>query len=111
MKKRNLTYLQGAQKAGKKVFGMGAPVKGNTLLNYFGIGPQLIECLLEKNVLRKGLFSPGMHIPILIEQEVQEIPDIFYVLAWNFKDEILRNNKHLIDGGVEFFFPVDPKRQ
>lgn len=111
MKKRNLSYLQDAQKAGKKVFGMGAPVKGNTLLNYFGIGPQLIECLLEKNVLRKGLFSPGMHIPILMEEEVQEIPDIFYVLAWNFKDEILRNNKHLFDRGVEFFFPVEPKRQ
>ena len=88
---------------------MGAPVKGNTLLNYFGVGPDLIECLLEKNKLRKGLFSPGMHIPILMEDEVDVIPDIYYVLAWNFKKEILENNKKLVDGGVEFFFPVDPK--
>jgi SAM-dependent methyltransferase len=109
MRKKNLAFLSRAKEAGKKVFGMGAPVKGNTLLNYFGVGPDLIECLLEKNKLRKGLFSPGMHIPILMEDEVDVIPDIYYVLAWNFKKEILENNKKLVDGGVEFFFPVDPK--
>ncbi len=109
MREKNLAYLERAKKDGKKVFGMGAPVKGNTLLNYFGIGPDLIECLLEKNTLRRGLFSPGRHIPILIEGEVDVVPDIYYVLAWNFKKEILENNKKLLDQGVEFFFPVDPK--
>jgi 2-polyprenyl-3-methyl-5-hydroxy-6-metoxy-1,4-benzoquinol methylase len=109
MKEENLRYLEAARKAGKRVFGMGAPVKGNTMLNYFGIGPDLIPCLLEKNTLRRGLYSPGMHIPILIEDEVEEIPDIYYVLAWNFKKEILARNKDLVDQGVEFFFPVDPK--
>lgn len=105
----NLTYLQKAKNSGKKIFGMGAPVKGNTLLNYFKIGSNLIDCLLEKNTLRKGLYSPGMHIPILIEEEVSEIPDIYYVLAWNFKKEILENNQHLIEKGVEFYFPVNPR--
>jgi len=109
MKARNLAYLRAATAAGKKVFGMGAPVKGNTLLNYFGVGTNFIKCLLEKNVLRRGLYSPGMHIPILIEGEVDEIPDIYYVLAWNFKEEILKNNRHLVERGVEFFFPVDPR--
>lgn len=109
MRIKNVAYLEDAKKAGKKVFGMGAPVKGNTLLNYFQVGPQLIECLLEKNMLRKGLYSPGMHIPILIENEVQEIPDIYYVLAWNFKKEILKNNQKLVEHGVEFYFPVEPK--
>ena len=109
MKERNVDYLRLAKAAGKKVFGMGAPVKGNTLLNYFGVGTELIECLLEKNLLRKGLYSPGMHIPILIEDEVNQIPDVYYVLAWNFKKEILMNNRHLVEQGVEFFFPVDPK--
>jgi hypothetical protein len=79
------------------------------MLNYFGVGPELIECLLEKNELRRGLYSPGMHIPILIEGEVADVPDIYYVLAWNFKKEILANNKALLDRGVEFYFPVDPK--
>ena len=109
MKTRNLEMLKKARAEGKRIFGMGAPVKGNTLLNYFGVGPDLIECLLEKNTLRRDLYSPGMHIPILIEGEVKDTPDIFYVLAWNFKKEILANNQHLIDKGVEFFFPIEPK--
>ena len=59
------------KREGKKIFGMGAPVKGNTLLNYFGIGKQFLDCLVEKNELRRGLFSPGTHLPILIEKEIQ----------------------------------------
>lgn len=107
MKNENLDFLIKAKNEGKKVFGMGAPVKGNTLLNYFHVDSKLISCLLEKNELRRGLFSPGMHIPILIESEVEEIPDIYYVLAWNFKNEILANNKHLVEKGVQFYFPVN----
>jgi len=110
MKEENLVYLHAAKKAGKRVFGFGAPVKGNTLLNYFGVGPELIECLVEKNSLRRGLISPGMHIPLRMEEEIGEPPDIYYVLAWNFKEEILRNNQALQERGVEFYFPVDPDR-
>jgi SAM-dependent methyltransferase len=109
MKEENLRYLRDAKVAGKRVFGFGAPVKGNTLLNYFGAGTDLVECLVEKNELRRGLFSPGMHIPIVLERELAELPDIYYVLAWNFKSEILANNRALIDKGVEFYFPVNPQ--
>jgi SAM-dependent methyltransferase len=109
MKDENLAYLRGARSEGKRIFGFGAPVKGNTLLNYFGVGPEIIECLVEKNELRRGLYSPGMHIPIVIESELRELPNIYYVLAWNFKNEILANNRRLIDKGVEFYFPVNPK--
>jgi SAM-dependent methyltransferase len=108
MKAENLAYLDAAKKAGKTVWGFGAPVKGNTLLNYFGIGPQYLDYLIEKNELRRGLVSPGMHIPLLIEKELTHLPDIYYVLAWNFKREILANNQKLIDQGIEFFFPVNP---
>jgi len=108
-KEDNLSYLHKAKEQGKRVWGFGAPVKGNTMLNYFGVGPDLIECLVEKNILRRGLYSPGMHIPIVIEEELTETPDIYYVFAWNFKKEILANNQHLIDKGVEFYFPVNPE--
>ncbi|MBL7960063.1 class I SAM-dependent methyltransferase [bacterium] len=108
MKDENISFLQKAKQAGKTIFGMGAPVKGNTLLNYFGIGTQYIDVLVEKNELRRNLFSPGKHIPIVIEKELQKLPDIYYVLAWNFKKEILANNQALIDKGVEFYFPVNP---
>jgi hypothetical protein len=105
-KQHNLEFLKAQRDQGHRVFGYGAPVKGNTLLNYFGIGPDLIECLVEKNPLRKGLVSPGMHIPVVLEDEI-EPPDTYYVLAWNFKEEILRNNRDLIETGVTFFFPVE----
>lgn len=109
MKQENVAYLKHAKAEGKRIYGFGAPVKGNTMLNYFGVGPELIEYLVEKNELRRGLYSPGMHIPLLIEDEVSELPDIYYVLAWNFKKEILANNQDLISKGVEFYFPVNPK--
>lgn len=108
LKTENLAYLARKKKEGKRIFGMGAPVKGNTLLNYFGIGKQFLDCLVEKNELRRGLFSPGMHLPIHIEKEISP-PDVYYVLAWNFKKEILQNNQHLIKQGVEFYFPIEPK--
>jgi hypothetical protein len=109
MKQENLDYLRMAKAEGKRVYGFGAPVKGNTLLNYFGIGHDLVECLVEKNELRRGLYSPGMHIPVVIESEISGFPDIYYVLAWNFKKEILTNSQSLIRQGVEFYFPVNPK--
>jgi len=108
MKMTNLAYLEEAKQKGKTMYGFGAPAKGNTLLNYFGIGPELLDCLVEKNELRRGLFSPGMHIKILIEKELPAFPDMYYVLAWNFKNEILANNQALIRQGIEFFFPINP---
>ena len=109
MREENLSFLAQAKVAGKRIYGFGAPVKGNTLLNYFKVGTQYLECLVEKNELRRGLYSPGMHIPVVIENEITQLPDIYYVLAWNFKKEILDNNQHLIARGIEFFFPVNPK--
>jgi SAM-dependent methyltransferase len=109
LKTRDLAYLEQAKLSGKHVFGFGAPAKGNTLLNHFGIGTQYLDCLVEKNELRKGLYSPGMHIPIVLEREIVKPPDIYYVLAWNFKQEILANNRHLVEQGVEFYFPIDPE--
>jgi 2-polyprenyl-3-methyl-5-hydroxy-6-metoxy-1,4-benzoquinol methylase len=109
MKTDNLAYLNAAKANHKRIFGFGAPVKGNTMLNYFGVDTNYIDCLVEKNELRRGLYSPGMHIPVIIEKELKELPDIYYVLAWNFKKEILANNKPLLDKGIEFYFPVNPK--
>ncbi len=107
MKERDVSYLRQLKAEGKEVYGMGAPVKGNTLLNYFGIGRDYLTCLVEKNKLRRGLYSPGQHLPVVLEDELPRDPDVYYVLAWNFKKEILANNKALLAKGVEFYFPVD----
>lgn len=110
MKAENLAFLEARKQAGKRIFGLGAPAKGNTLLNHFGIGTQYLDLLVERNALRKGLYSPGMHLPIVLEDELPEPPDVYYVLAWNFKREILARNRALLAQGVEFYFPVDPER-
>jgi 2-polyprenyl-3-methyl-5-hydroxy-6-metoxy-1,4-benzoquinol methylase len=109
MKADNLEFLRKAKASGKRVFGMGAPVKGNTLLNYFGINSDLMECLVERNAMRKHLYAPGSHLQVLMEDELAEKPDVYYVLAWNFKKEILARNEALIKDGVQFYFPVNPK--
>jgi 2-polyprenyl-3-methyl-5-hydroxy-6-metoxy-1,4-benzoquinol methylase len=106
LKKENLAFLKKCKKNNKIVYGMGAPVKGNTLLNYFKIDTKLIPILLEKNNLRDGLYSPGTHIPIKMEDNIKKLPDIYYVLAWNFKREILKKNKNLIKKGIKFYFPI-----
>jgi len=109
LRERELAVLRAARADGLRVFGLGAPVKGNTLLNYFGAGPELIECLVERNPLRRGLFSPGMHIPVRIEDEIETDPDLYYVLAWNFKKEILERYAGAVANGVRFHFPVEPR--
>ena len=93
---------------GKVVYGLGAPVKGNTLLNYFNLGPDKIPFLVERNALRKDLLSPGMHIPVVLENDLPTIPDAYLVLAWNYKREILERHQIDVENGVEFFFPIDP---
>lgn len=109
IKHKNLSFLESCRKRNQTVFGMGAPVKGNTLLNFFEIDCNLISKLVEINPLRKGLFSPGSHLEVVMENELSNPPDVFYVLAWNFKEEILKNNYELIKAGTEFYFPVEVK--
>jgi len=109
LKQQNVSYLKNAKQSGKTIYGFGAPAKGNTLLNYFGISTETLYFLTEKNAMRRGLYSPGKHIPVIIEGEFTSTPDIYYVLAWNFRSEILANNQSLVDSGVEFYFPITPK--
>ncbi len=107
LKEKNLLFFEKALQSSKKIFGLGAPVKGNTLINYFGITKKMMPKLLEINPLRKNLYAPGSHIPVIMEDEEKELPHIYYVLAWNFKDEILRKNKKLQEDGIDFYFPIE----
>jgi SAM-dependent methyltransferase len=106
LKSENLKFLISAKKNKKIIFGVGAPAKGNTLLNYFNLKTDTISKLLEKNKMRKNLYAPGSHIPIVMEKEEKKIPDIYYVLAWNFKKEILKNFKKRGINRSKFYFPI-----
>ena len=108
LRRETLSLLRDRRGRGRSVYGMGAPVKGNTLLNSFSVDRSLIQLLVEKNPLRDGLVAPGSHIPVVMEDDLEAPPDTYFVLAWNFRKEILANNAHLLDQGVEFHFPIEP---
>ena len=79
-----------------KIIGYGSPAKATTALNFFGISNE-IECIVEDNNLKHGKYLPGMKIPILSKDKIKEKPDCALVLAWNFFDEIKKNNRDLAD--------------
>jgi SAM-dependent methyltransferase len=95
------------KRAGKTIAGYGAPAKGNTLLNYFRIGPETLDYLVDKNALKQGLYSPGMKIPIRSLDALEEQrPDVLLVLAWNFFDEIRQQQSDFVAQGGTFLVPL-----
>jgi SAM-dependent methyltransferase len=102
-----MAFCVEARRAGKTILGYGAPAKGATLLNSFGIGPALVQQAVERNPMKVGLAIPGCRIPIALEQDGVS-PDAYLVLAWNFIDEFLKNpaNIAFMAGGGEFIVPV-----
>ena len=83
-----------AKKNGSRVCGIGASTKGNVLLQYYGIGPDLIECIGEVNKDKFGCFTPGSKIPMLPEKEVLESnPDYLVIFPWHFKKFFLSSEK------------------
>lgn len=107
VKRDLLSALIDAREKGLKVAGYGAPGKGNTLLNYCGIGPELISFTVDRNPYKHGRFTPGRHIPILpVEAIDAERPDIVVVLPWNLKAEIVRQMRHIGDWGGRFLIPI-----
>ena len=92
---------------GKKIVGYGAPAKGNNLLNYYGLGTETLDYLTDTTPLKQGLYSPGMHIPIVHpDRLLSDTPDYVLLLAWNFKDFILAKEKPLRERGVKFIVTV-----
>jgi hypothetical protein len=102
-----VALLEDYRARGKSVWAYGAPAKGATLLNSFGIGPALVQKAAERNAMKIGFAIPGARIPI-VEESAREQPDAYLVLAWNFIDEFLKNpaNIAFIQGGGEFIVPV-----
>jgi SAM-dependent methyltransferase len=102
--------LEGLKAQGKTVWGLGAPVKGSTVLNYAGIGPDLVQKVTEVNEFKIGRVTPGTHIPVIAENEVTEQPDYYLVLAWNFLEFLLKKNDAYLQSGGRFITPVPEVR-
>jgi hypothetical protein len=99
--------LEGLRVDGHSVAGYGAPAKGNTLLNYCGIGTDLLPYTVDKNPLKVGKLTPGMHIPVLpVSTLLERQPDFVFILAWNFADEIIAQQREYQARGGRFIVPV-----
>lgn len=93
------------KKQGKKIYGYGSPAKGTTLLTYCGIDHTILDRLVEINQLKIGLISPGSNIPIYLESKADR-PDYYFVLCWNFIDEVLQKNIDTLTLGTKFIVPL-----
>lgn len=103
IREHTLEFLHECKRTGKRVAAYGAPAKGNTFLNYCGIGPDLLEYTVDKSPYKQGLYTPGMHIPVCHPDKLAEdMPDYVLLLAWNFKDEILTQQKRYLEKGGTF---------
>ena len=106
-KKVFLELLHDLKKKNKKVVGISAPAKGNTLLNYCKIDNHLVEYTTEKSIIKQGNYTPGMRIPIHGDEKLLQ-DDAHYgvILAWNFAKEIMENNKEFLKKGGKFIIPI-----
>ena len=92
---------------GKTIAGYGAPAKGNTLLNYCGIGPDRIGFTVDRNKMKVGRFTPGMRIPVKpVQYLLQEQPDVTLILPWNIATEVRCQEDEYIRAGGRFMVPL-----
>jgi SAM-dependent methyltransferase len=110
-KRQLLALLIELKSQGKRICGYGAPGKGNTLLNYCGIGPDFIDFTVDRNPYKHDLYTPGMHIPIRPVAALDEAkPDYILILPWNLKDEIICQMRHVTEWGAKFIIPIPHAR-
>jgi SAM-dependent methyltransferase len=110
-KRKLLEFLIAAKRAGKRIAGYGAPGKGNTLLNYCGIGTDFIDYTVDRSPYKQGKFLPGTHIPIHAPDKLREShPDYVLILPWNVKDEIIQQMSDVRSWGGQFIVPIPEVR-
>jgi hypothetical protein len=95
---------------GRRLWGYGAAAKATVLLNYFDIGPDLLECVADLSPHKQGCVIPGIRIPIVSPDRLTEDPDYLLLLAWNFADEIMRQQSAYRARGGKFIIPVPELR-
>ncbi|MCC7011836.1 MAG: class I SAM-dependent methyltransferase [Planctomycetes bacterium] len=106
-----LDLLHALKRERRTLGAYGAPAKGNTLLNYCGITTELLPFTVDKSPLKVGLFTPGSHLPVLPASALLERqPDFCVILAWNFADEIMRQQAEYARRGGRFILPIPRAR-
>jgi methylation protein EvaC len=99
-KARLVGLLEEEKKAGRRVVGYAATSKSTTILNYCGIGPELIEFISDTTPIKQGKYSPGMHIPVRPYEDFKaDYPDTALLFAWNHKEEIIKKEQEFMKKG------------
>lgn len=111
VKNEFLAFLLEAKRQGKTVAAYGAAAKGNTLMNYASIYPDLISFVVDHNPAKQGKYMPGSHIPIVDEPRLrQEKPDYVVIFPWNLKTEVMLQLDYVRDWGGRFVTAVPELR-
>ena len=106
-KRTLLELLVGLRRDGKQVIGYGAPGKGNTLLNYCGIGTDFLDYTVDRNPYKQGCFTPGRRIPIHPPERIAETkPDVIVILPWNLAREISEQLAETAEWGAMLMVPI-----
>ena len=110
-KRKLLTFLIEAKEAGKRIVAYGAPGKGNTLLNYCGIGTDFLDYAVDRSSFKQGKYTPGTHIPIFDPSRISDTrPDYVLILPWNLEHEIVQQMAHIRRWGGKFVVPIPEVR-
>lgn len=96
--------LKTIKSIGKTVYGYGASAKSCTLLNYCGIGPDLLPCIVDKTPYKIGKLAPGTHIPVV--SDVPKEPDYYLLLVWNYLPGVLKREEKFTKDGGHFILPI-----
>jgi 2-polyprenyl-3-methyl-5-hydroxy-6-metoxy-1,4-benzoquinol methylase len=111
IKRHLLRFLIEAKEQGKVIVGYGAPAKGNTLLNYCGIGTDFVDYTVDRSPHKQGLLLPGTGIPVYAPERIRETrPDYVLILPWNLMDEIVRQLDFVRAYGGHFLVPIPELR-
>ncbi|QDY70704.1 class I SAM-dependent methyltransferase (plasmid) [Qingshengfaniella alkalisoli] len=106
-KRKLLSFLIKAKDEGKTICGYGAPGKGNTLLNYCGIGRDFLDFTVDRNPYKHGRCTPGMRIPIRPVAAIEAVkPDYILILPWNLREEIIAQLEDAAEWGTKFVVPI-----
>jgi len=106
-KRALLEFLIAAKREGRSIAAYGAAAKGNTLLNYCGIGKDFIDYVVDKNPVKQGRLLPGSRIPVLAPDAVARTkPDYLIVLPWNIKDEVIDQMRFIREWGGKFVIHI-----
>ncbi len=101
------TLLSKLKEKGNSIAGYGAPAKGNTLLNFFGVGDELLSYIVDDSHHKQGRYTPGKRIPVVSSEKLKtHPPDYLLIIAWNFAESIMKKNEEFRRHGGKFIIPV-----